>query len=66
MTEKEYKERCRHGEPALRSCWVCNPAHKHLKKADCLIWCFECGKMYFKGKQLKKLEKDPEDNGTKV
>ena len=61
MTEKEYKERLKNNEPALRSCWVCNPAHKHLKKADYLIWCFNCGKMYFKGKQLKKLEKDPKD-----
>lgn len=58
MTEKEYKERLKKAEPVLRSCWVCNPAHKYLKKAEYLIWCFECGKIYYKGKQLKKLEKE--------
>lgn len=58
MTESEYEKRCENGEPIMRSCWVCNPAHKYLKKVDYLIWCFECGRFYFKGKQLKKLEKD--------
>lgn len=58
MTEKEYKERCKNGEPAFRSCWNCNSAHKHLKKVDYMIWCFACGKLYFKGKELKELEKD--------
>lgn len=52
MTEKEYRERCKRGEPVMRSCWKCNPAHKHLKKADYIIWCFECGNFYFKGKPL--------------
>ena len=52
MTEKEYKERCKRGEPVMRSCWKCNSAHKHLKKADYIIWCFECGNLYFKGKPL--------------
>lgn len=57
MTEKEYQERLKKGEPIMRSCWKCNLAHKHLKKADYLIWCFECGRLYLKGKQIKEIEK---------
>lgn len=34
---------------AFRSCWNCNPAHEHLKQADYLISCFECGCYYYKG-----------------
>jgi len=30
------------GEPVMRSCWECNPAHEHLKKVNMLHWCFEC------------------------
>lgn len=57
MTLEEYKQRCKDGEPIMRSCWNCNPAHKHLKKADYIIWCFECGRVYFEGKPLK-IEED--------
>ena len=32
-----------------RSCWNCNGAHEHLKEADFVILCYECGKYYFKG-----------------
>ena len=52
MTIKEYEKRRENGEPALRSCWKCNSAHKHLKKADYIIWCFQCGRLYYKGKPL--------------
>lgn len=34
---------------ALRSCWNCNGAHKHLKEVDYIINCFECGKWFYKG-----------------
>jgi hypothetical protein len=38
---------------ALRSCWVCNPAHRHFLNdlADgFLIRCFaECGRVYYQG-----------------
>jgi len=34
------------GEPALRSCWECNSAHKHLKKVNTLHSCFTCGRMW--------------------
>lgn len=37
-------------EIVMRSCWKCNSAHKHLKKADYLIFCFVCGNLYYKGK----------------
>ena len=53
MNKEEYKKRCKNGEPIMRSCWNCNPAHKYLKKEDYIIWCYECGKLYFKGKLLK-------------
>lgn len=56
MTVKEYEERLKNGEPIMRRCWKCNSAYKHLKKANYLIWCFQCGRIYFKGKQIKKLE----------
>ena len=53
MDKEKYEKRRKKGEPIMRSCWNCNPAHKYLKKADYIIWCFECGKLYFKGKLLK-------------
>lgn len=35
----------------LRSCWVCNPAHEHMKQYgdDIILKCFGCGHVYFKG-----------------
>lgn len=58
MTVKEFEERKKDGEPVMRSCWECNPAHEHLKERDYLIWCFLCGKLYFKGEELKELEEE--------
>lgn len=34
---------------ALRSCWSCNPAHEHLRNAECVILCFACGHYFFNG-----------------
>jgi len=34
------------GEPELRSCWECNPAHDYLKEHSALKCCFECGRYY--------------------
>lgn len=34
---------------AWRSCWKCNGAHEHLREADYIINCFECGHWYYKG-----------------
>lgn len=63
ITIKEYKERLKKDEPALRSCWKCNSAHNHLKKANYLILCFECGKLYLKGKEVEIIhEENGEDN----
>lgn len=59
ITIKEYEERLKKGEPALRSCWKCNPAHNHLKKTYYLIYCMWCGKLYLKGKEV---EIEGEDN----
>jgi hypothetical protein len=35
-----------------RSCWNCNSAHEHLKKAEYPIECFDCGHIYYKGVDL--------------
>ncbi len=40
------------GEFAFRSCWECNPAHDHLKKADYVINCFDCGHWFWRGKDI--------------
>lgn len=53
MTESEFLKRINQDEPVMRSCWKCNEAHDYLKKADYIIWCIECDKLYFKGKELK-------------
>lgn len=39
-----------------RSCWNCNLAHKHLKKADYVINCLECGRWYYKGQDITEEE----------
>jgi hypothetical protein len=38
--------------PCMRSCWSCNPAHKHLKEIDYPFWCFDCGHVYYKGMRI--------------
>lgn len=39
-------------EFSMRSCWACNPAHKHLKEVGGLFTCFECGRWYMNGYYL--------------
>lgn len=34
---------------AMRSCWNCNGTHKHLKRAEYIIRCFECGHTFYRG-----------------
>lgn len=34
---------------AFRSCWNCNSGHEHLRSAEYVIWCFECGRYFFGG-----------------
>lgn len=53
-------------EFSMRSCWECNPAHKHLKKCGGLFICFGCGRWwmngnYFTKKHCKKefIEREP-------
>ena len=41
-----------------RSCWNCNKAHEHLKKANYVILCQECGKYYFKGTDITNYDRD--------
>ena len=40
------------GEPYLRSCPECNPAHKHLMDTDYFHICFECGRSWIFGRYL--------------
>lgn len=35
-----------------RSCWNCNGAHEHLRRADYPIQCYDCGHIYFKGERI--------------
>ena len=38
---------------AMRSCWNCNGAHEHLKKAEYVIVCaMGCGHYYYKGQDI--------------
>lgn len=48
------------GEPALRSCWECNPAHEHLKDETCesLFVCFSCGRYYVFGRFTEDFDTD--------
>ena len=52
----EYAE----GEPMLRSCPECNPAHEHLFKTNRLHCCFECGRYWLLNKYLSDFETDEE------
>lgn len=36
----------------FRTCWNCNPGHKHLKKAKYCILCLQCGHYYYKGEDI--------------
>lgn len=43
----------------MRSCWNCNGAHEHLKGAEYVFTCFECGHWYYKGFDIT--EKDEQE-----
>jgi hypothetical protein len=50
MTNLEKAEELkRKGEFSMRTCWECNPAHKHLKKCGGLFVCFDCGRWWMNG-----------------
>lgn len=46
------------GEPVLRSCPKCNPAHEHLMDADFLHLCTWCYREWIFGKFLDEFETD--------
>ena len=54
------KYRIESDEPAMRSCWECNPAHEHLKTVNCLHVCFECGKHWIFDRFLDSFNSDEE------
>lgn len=67
MTFDEMIECINKGDFALRSCWNCNSAHNHLKKANYIICCFDCGIFYYKGKPVIEYQKkEGETNDTKI
>lgn len=42
-------------DAAMRSCWVCNPAHNHFLATTAdnfLFWCIGCGHWYFNGMDI--------------
>lgn len=45
----------RRDEPCIRSCYKCNKTHKHLmdKSWDCVLFCFVCGRYYYRGKVIR-------------
>lgn len=53
MTNEEYDYLMKKDLFAMRSCWNCNTAHDHLKNANYLIFCFCCGILYYKGKEVR-------------
>ena len=44
------------GEPALRSCWLCNGAHEHLKDTDFLHFCILCGRYWIFGRFMDEFD----------
>lgn len=36
----------------IRSCWLCNPAHEHLKSHKALL-CAVCGRLFMKGRETQ-------------
>lgn len=50
------------GDPAFRSCWVCNPSHDYLKsgQGDMLFFCLWCGRYWCKGVDFSAEECRPE------
>jgi len=42
-------------EPSFRSCWECNPAHKHLKKVNTIHHCIACGRDWIFDKYLDEI-----------
>lgn len=48
------------GEPVMRSCWECNPAHGHLKNATRLHYCPWCDRYWIFGRYLDSFD-SPEE-----
>lgn len=40
-------------EVSMRTCWECNSAHKYLKEAKGLFFCFSCERWFMNGNYLK-------------
>jgi len=42
------------GRIIMRTCWVCNKAHTHLKEEtkESVLYCISCGSVYYKNYNL--------------
>lgn len=45
---------------SIRSCWNCNGAHEHLKKAPNVICCFACNHWFFAGVDITATDEEAE------
>lgn len=45
--------------PLMRSCWDCEPAHQHLRQADYVFFCAQCGHWFFQGQDITRKEVRP-------
>ena len=57
------------GSWALRSCWVCNPAHAHFLNDTADGWilrCFSCGRVYYQGIDITEGDEPEEADRVKT
>lgn len=47
-------------EPAFRSCWECNGAHRHLKDVAFLHYCMWCNRHWIHGRFLESFNDEKE------
>ena len=60
LSDKDF--RMEEGEPSLRRCWECNPAHQPLKDDICerVFSCFDCGRYWVFGRFINEFNNDEE------
>lgn len=44
------------GEPAFRSCWICNSSHEHLRDVTFLHYCLWCDRSWIFGHFLDEFD----------
>lgn len=58
MIREEGKKLLDKKDNMVRSCWECNPCHDHFLEfqRDRVLWCFDCGRHYYKGVDITEYE----------